>query len=124
MTTTPPLIAFDLDGTGRRQTWEWITPRAGWLVWDPRGRGQVTSATQLFGSRLGDSHGDGQDGVGAETRLVVGAVEVDHGLVDEGLFLSIEADDRFGNLGIDVLDRLHHAVAAPLMYPGGPGPLR
>ena len=44
-------VAFDLDGTGRRQTWEWITPRAGWLVWDPRGRGQVTSATQLFGSR-------------------------------------------------------------------------
>jgi hypothetical protein len=65
----------------------------------------------FLGSRLGDGHRDGQDGVGAETRLVVGAVEIDHGLVDEGLLLGIEADDGFGDLGIDVLDRLHHALA-------------
>ncbi len=65
----------------------------------------------FLGGGLGDRHRDGEDGVGAEARLVVGAVEVDHGLVDEGLFLGIEADDGFGNLGIDVFDRLHHTLA-------------
>ena len=65
----------------------------------------------FLGGSLGDRHRDGEDGVGAEAGLVVGAVEVDHGLVDERLFLRIEADDGFGNLGIDVLDRLHHALA-------------
>jgi len=54
---------------------------------------------------------DGQDGVGAEARFIVGAVEVDHGLIDEGLLLGIEADDRFRNLGVDVFDRLHHTLA-------------
>ena len=44
-------VRFDLDGSGRQLAWQWITPRAAWLVWDPRGRGLVTSATQLFGSR-------------------------------------------------------------------------
>ncbi|MEZ6184019.1 MAG: hypothetical protein R3F62_03295 [Planctomycetota bacterium] len=44
-------VAFDLDGSGRRLAWQWITPQAAWLVWDPRARGRVTSATQLFGSR-------------------------------------------------------------------------
>jgi len=44
-------VRFDLDGSGRQLAWQWITPRAAWLVWDPRERGAVTSATQLFGSR-------------------------------------------------------------------------
>ena len=65
----------------------------------------------FLGSRLGDGHRDGQDGVGAEARLVVGTVEIDHGLIDERLLLGVEADDGFGNLGIDVLDRLQHALA-------------
>ena len=65
----------------------------------------------FLGSRLGHGHRHGQHGIGAETRLVVGTVEIDHGLVDEGLFLRIEADDGFGNLGIDVLDCLQDALA-------------
>ncbi len=43
-------VAFDADGTGLKKRWTWITKDAGWLVYDPRGTGKVTSALQLFGS--------------------------------------------------------------------------
>ena len=43
-------IAFDADGSGRRRRWTWISPAAGWLVHDPDGRGEITSALQWFGS--------------------------------------------------------------------------
>ena len=42
-------VTFDLDGFGPR-TWNWITPDAGWLVFDPRGTGRITSGLQLFGN--------------------------------------------------------------------------
>ena len=42
-------VMFDLDGFGAR-TWTWITPDAGWLVYDPRGTGRITSGLQLFGN--------------------------------------------------------------------------
>ncbi|MBA2260008.1 MAG: hypothetical protein H0W18_14015 [Acidobacteria bacterium] len=43
-------VAFDADGTGRRNRWTWITDDAGWLVFDPRVRGEIRSALQMFGS--------------------------------------------------------------------------
>jgi len=43
-------VAFDVDGGRTGQTWEWITPEAAWLVWDPRRSGRVSSGLQLFGS--------------------------------------------------------------------------
>lgn len=43
-------VTFDLDATGRGQTWSWVTPRAGLLCWDPLQAGKVTSGLQLFGS--------------------------------------------------------------------------
>ena len=43
-----PLIAFDLDGTGRR--WPWISANTFLLVWDPMRSGCVQSGAQLFGS--------------------------------------------------------------------------
>src|SRR5262245_48200249 len=43
-------VAFDADGSGRARRWTWVTPKAGWLVSDPRGTGQVTSGLQLFGN--------------------------------------------------------------------------
>ncbi len=43
-------VAFDVDGSGLPQRWTWITPDAGWLVYDHRGKGQVTSGVQLFGN--------------------------------------------------------------------------
>ena len=42
-------VKFDLDGFGAR-TWTWITPDAGWLVYDPRATGRITSGLQLFGN--------------------------------------------------------------------------
>jgi tetratricopeptide (TPR) repeat protein len=43
-------VAFDADGSGLKRKWTWITPKAGWLVYDPQGKGEVSSALQMFGS--------------------------------------------------------------------------
>jgi tetratricopeptide (TPR) repeat protein len=43
-------VRFDADGSNLGQGWTWITPDAGWLVYDPDGAGQIRSALQLFGS--------------------------------------------------------------------------
>ena len=43
-------VRFDADGSGRRRRWTWITPDAGWLVYDAAGSGQITSALRLFGT--------------------------------------------------------------------------
>ncbi len=42
-------VRFDLDGSGRQRHWGWPTRDAAWLVWDPKGEGQITSGLQLFG---------------------------------------------------------------------------
>jgi len=44
------VVAFDADGSGLRRSWTWITPDAGWLVFDSRQTRQVQSGLQLFGS--------------------------------------------------------------------------
>jgi tetratricopeptide (TPR) repeat protein len=41
--------SFDLDGSGPAK-WSWITPGAGWIVFDLAGKGQITSGLQLFGN--------------------------------------------------------------------------
>ena len=43
-------VRFDADGSGLKQEWTWITPEAGWLVYDANGKGSIRSALQLFGS--------------------------------------------------------------------------
>jgi hypothetical protein len=43
-------VRFDLDGSGRPQRWQWVRPNTALLVWDPNGRGRITSGKQLFGS--------------------------------------------------------------------------
>ena len=43
-------VKFDLDGSGVLHSWDWITPKAAWLVYDSDGRGQITSALQMFGN--------------------------------------------------------------------------
>jgi tetratricopeptide (TPR) repeat protein len=43
-------VMFDADGSGLPGPWTWITPDAGWLVYDHRGRRQIDSALQMFGS--------------------------------------------------------------------------
>ena len=42
-------VRFDADGSLPRE-WTWITPKAGWLVYDGADRGTVASALQLFGN--------------------------------------------------------------------------
>ena len=64
------------------------------------------------GRGLGDRHGDAEDGVGAEARLVGRAVEFDHGLVDMDLIFGVEAGNGVENLAIDGFDGLQHALAA------------
>ncbi len=44
------VVAFDADGSGLWRSWTWITPDAGWLVFDPHQRRQIQSGLQLFGS--------------------------------------------------------------------------
>ena len=44
------VVRFDLDGTGREQSWPWVSPEASILVWDPEETVEVTSGRQLFGS--------------------------------------------------------------------------
>ena len=43
-------VRFDLDGSGIRRSWQWIDRDTAWLVYDHHGKGQVTSALQMFGS--------------------------------------------------------------------------
>lgn len=48
--TSATASSFDLEGTGRPQQWQWLTPDTGLLVWDPSHTGMISSGTQLFGS--------------------------------------------------------------------------
>jgi hypothetical protein len=43
-------VAFDLDGSGRKRPWAWLTPKAGWLVFDPDKTGRIESGLQMFGN--------------------------------------------------------------------------
>jgi len=65
----------------------------------------------FFRRRLGHRHRNRQHGVRAEARLVLGIVEVDQRLVDEGLLFGVQPQDGFGNFGIDVFDRALDALA-------------
>ena len=65
----------------------------------------------LLGSGLGHRHRHGKHGVGAQARLVLGAVQINQSHVDETLLFGVKADDGFRYFRIDVLDRLHHSLA-------------
>ena len=43
-------VSFDMNGTGRKRAWRWPEPGTAFLVWDPRGTGEIRSGRQLFGS--------------------------------------------------------------------------
>jgi tetratricopeptide (TPR) repeat protein len=43
-------VKFDADGSALDREWTWITDKAGWLVYDATGRGEIRSALQLFGN--------------------------------------------------------------------------
>lgn len=43
-------VRFDLRGFGAAESWPWLQPDTGILVWDPANEGRVTSARQMLGS--------------------------------------------------------------------------
>jgi hypothetical protein len=43
-------VAFDVDAKGTGRHWSWITPKAGWLIYDPRQTGKIDSGIRLFGN--------------------------------------------------------------------------
>ncbi|MEX2213697.1 MAG: hypothetical protein WD768_06195 [Phycisphaeraceae bacterium] len=43
-------VPFDLNGDGVGERWPWVKPTTGFLVWDPKGTGRITSGRQMFGS--------------------------------------------------------------------------
>jgi hypothetical protein len=49
MVDTEAAVPFDLDGSGILRNWQWPTPKAGWLAYDPAATGEVRSGIQLFG---------------------------------------------------------------------------
>lgn len=65
----------------------------------------------LVGGGAGHGHRGGQDGVGAQAFLGLGAVQLDQGAIDEGLLLGVQAHQRFRDFGIEVLDSAQHALA-------------
>jgi hypothetical protein len=108
-------VTFDLDGTGRSQTWPWVKPDTAILVWAPEaGRSSpvVQSGRQLFGSvtwwifwRDGyaalDALDDNRDGrlSGAELHgLAVWFDRNGDGVAEAGEVVPIE------ELGIDSID--------------------
>ena len=71
----------------------------------------VEGHVQRSGSSAAGSDGNGQNGVCAQLGLVLGAVGVDHGLVDGVDVGSIHADDGISDDGVDVLHSLGDALA-------------
>jgi len=105
------VVSFDLDGTGRDQSWPWVSPETSILVWDPEETGEVTSGRQLFGSvtwwlffddgyRAMDALDDNRDGELSGDELVGLAVWTDansNGVSEEGEVVPI------GETGIEAI---------------------
>ena len=72
----------------------------------------VERQARSFRRGLGDGKRDAENGVGAEPRLVVGAVERDHRLVDLQLIFGLEAGNGVENVAIDRLDGFEDALSA------------
>ncbi len=43
-------VRFDVDGRRVGQAWSWITPKAGWLAYDPKQTKKIDSGIRLFGN--------------------------------------------------------------------------
>ena len=69
----------------------------------------VQGDAQGLSGSLGASHGCAQDGVGAQTGLVGGTVQLDHSLIDGDLIQNVHADQALSDLSIDIL---HGSLAA------------
>ena len=83
-----------------------------------------------LGGSVQSGQGHAEDGVGAQTALVRGAVELDHGLIESALIGSVHADDLRSDLLVHGLDGVEHtlalvnsqASASPVEAPDGTRP--
>ena len=71
----------------------------------------VERDVKIVGSSLGDSQRDAEDGVGAELRLGLGAVQGEHLVVDGALVESRHADNLRGDDLVDVFDSFQGTLA-------------
>jgi tetratricopeptide (TPR) repeat protein len=51
MLSSGKFVSFDLDGSGLKRDWRWITPDGGWLVYISDRNQPITSAVQMLGNR-------------------------------------------------------------------------
>ena len=65
----------------------------------------------FFGGGLGRGQADAENGIGAEPRFILGAVQFDHGGVDFQLVFGVKSGKRLVNLAIDRVTSLEHALA-------------
>ncbi len=111
-------VSFDADVRHAGEYWSWLTPKAGWLAYDPKRTGKIASGIHLFGSAtywmfwengyqalsvLDDNH----DGVltGWELDgLVVWVDENRNGICDDGEIKAL------GTLNIKALRYAHEPV--------------
>ncbi len=70
---------------------------------------ELAAARDGPGPQTGD--GNGQDGVGAQVGLVLGAVKLQHLLVDAALVGHLVADQGRRDDAVDIADRFEHAFA-------------
>ena len=71
----------------------------------------VEGQVEIVGGSLGHGEGNTEDGVGAEVRLGVGAVEFEHCLVDGYLVERAHALEGLGDGAVDVGHSLENALA-------------
>ena len=71
----------------------------------------VQRQARLFSGGTRHGHRHRQHGIGAQAPLVVGTVQINQRLVQKRLLGRVQAEHRFGDFGIDVLDGLEHALA-------------
>ncbi len=72
----------------------------------------VERQVRLGRRRLGHRQADAQDCVGAQARLVLGAVQLDHRGVERFLLARLQARDSVEDLAVDGIHGLAHALAA------------
>ena len=72
----------------------------------------VKREAKALGGGVGGGEGDGQNGVGSKAAFVLGAVEFDHGGIDEIGVSGVETDQGVGDFGVDIVDGFGDAFAA------------
>ena len=111
-------VSFDVDASGSKSHWCWITPKAGWLVYDQQKTESIDSAIQLFGNRtfmlfldngyqamrLLDANGDDRLADGELDGLAIWIDEDSNGVSDPG---EVKTLAEFNIVGLDVHAQRH-----------------